>query len=39
MAKRENIIRPSTQDAALQFCKLEEDRSARLARKAGITID
>jgi hypothetical protein len=39
IAKQENIIRPSTQDAALQFFKLEQDRCARLFRKAGITID
>jgi len=37
MAKQENIIAPSTPEAAVQFFRSEQERYARLVRKAGIT--
>jgi len=37
MAKQENIIAPSTPEAAVQFFRSEQERYARLVKKAGIT--
>ena len=37
MARQENIIAPSTPEAAVQFFRNEQERYARLVRKAGIT--
>ena len=39
MAKQDNIIRPSTPEAALQFFKTEQERYARLVKKADIKVD
>ncbi|NRF67773.1 tripartite tricarboxylate transporter substrate binding protein [Aquincola sp. S2] len=39
MAKQENIIHPSTPEAALQFFKSEQERSAKLVKKSGISLD
>jgi tripartite-type tricarboxylate transporter receptor subunit TctC len=39
MAKQDNLIRPSTPEAALQFFKTEQDRYAKLVKKAGVTLD
>jgi tripartite-type tricarboxylate transporter receptor subunit TctC len=37
MAKQENVINPSSPEAAVQFFRSEQERYARLAKKAGIT--
>jgi len=37
MARREDIIAPSTPEAAVQFFRSEQERYARLVKKAGIT--
>jgi len=39
MAKQENIINPSTPEAAAQMMKSEQDRYARLVKKANIALD
>jgi tripartite-type tricarboxylate transporter receptor subunit TctC len=39
MAKQENIINPMTPEASLQFFKSEQDRYARLVKKANITAE
>ena len=37
MAKQENVIAPSTPQAAVQFFRSEQERYARLVKKANIT--
>ena len=37
MARQETIIAPSTPEAAVQFFRSEQERYARLVKKAGIT--
>ena len=37
MARQENVISPSTPEAAVQFFRSEQERYARLVKKAGIT--
>jgi len=37
MAKQENVINPSSPEAAVQFFRSEQERYARLVKKAGIT--
>lgn len=39
MAKQENVIHPSTPEAALAFFKSEQERYARLVKKANITLE
>jgi tripartite-type tricarboxylate transporter receptor subunit TctC len=39
MAKQDNVIAPTTPEAALAFFKSEQERYARLAKKANITLD
>jgi tripartite-type tricarboxylate transporter receptor subunit TctC len=39
MAKQENVINPSTPEAAAQTFKSDQDRYARLVKKANITLD
>lgn len=39
MAKQENIINPMTPEASLQFFKTEQERYARLVKKAGVTLE
>jgi len=39
MAKQENIINPTTPEAAAQFFRSEQDRYARIVKKANITSD
>lgn len=39
MAKQENVIAPTTPEAALQFFKTEQERYARLVKKADIKLD
>jgi tripartite-type tricarboxylate transporter receptor subunit TctC len=39
MAKQENIIAPTTPEAAAAFMKSEQERYARLAKKADIKLD
>jgi tripartite-type tricarboxylate transporter receptor subunit TctC len=39
MAKQDNFISPTTPEAAAQFLKTEQDRYARLVKKAGITLE
>lgn len=39
MAKQENEIAPTTPEAALQFLKSEQERYARLVKKADIKLD
>ncbi len=39
MTKQENIINPMTPDASLQFFKTEQERYARLVKKAGVTVE
>jgi len=39
MAKQENVIDPTTPEAALAFFKSEQERYARLAKKADIQLD
>lgn len=39
MAKQDNYISPTTPEAAAQFFKSEQDRYARIVKKAGITLE
>jgi tripartite-type tricarboxylate transporter receptor subunit TctC len=39
MARQENVIAPTTPEAALQFFKVEQERYAKLVKKADIKID
>jgi tripartite-type tricarboxylate transporter receptor subunit TctC len=39
MAKQENVINPSTPEAAVQFFRSEQERYARLVKKANITLE
>jgi tripartite-type tricarboxylate transporter receptor subunit TctC len=39
MARQENVINPSTPEAAAQFFRSEQERYARLVKKANITLD
>lgn len=39
MAKQDNQIAPMSPEASAQFLKAEQDRYARLVKKAGITMD
>jgi tripartite-type tricarboxylate transporter receptor subunit TctC len=39
MAKQENVINPSSPEAAAQFMRSEQERYARLVRKANISLD
>ena len=39
MAKQENVINPSTPEAAVQFFRSEQERYARLVKKANITME
>ena len=39
MAKQENVINPSSPEAAVQFFRSEQERYARLVKKANITLD
>ncbi|MBB6559815.1 tripartite-type tricarboxylate transporter receptor subunit TctC [Acidovorax soli] len=39
MAKQENIINPMSPEASLQFFKTEQERYARLVKKAGVTVE
>jgi tripartite-type tricarboxylate transporter receptor subunit TctC len=39
MAKQENIINPMTPEASAQFFKAEQERYARLVRKANIVAE
>ena len=39
MAKQENIINPMSPEASLQFFKTEQERYARLVKKANITAE
>ena len=39
MAKQENLVKPSTPEAAAQLLKSEQERYARLVKKANISLD
>jgi len=39
MARQDNVIHASTPEAAAQFFRSEQERYARLVRKAGITLE
>lgn len=39
MAKQDNFIDPTTPEAAAQFFKSEQERYARIVKKAGITLE
>ena len=39
MARQDNVIHPSTPEAAAQFFRSEQDRYARLVKKAGVSLD
>jgi tripartite-type tricarboxylate transporter receptor subunit TctC len=39
MAKQDNFINPTTPEAAAQFFKSEQERYARIVKKAGITLE
>jgi tripartite-type tricarboxylate transporter receptor subunit TctC len=39
MARQENVINPSTPEVAAQMLKSEQDRYARLVKKANISLD
>jgi tripartite-type tricarboxylate transporter receptor subunit TctC len=39
MAKQDNFIKPTSPEAAATFFKVEQDRYARLVKKAGISLD
>jgi tripartite-type tricarboxylate transporter receptor subunit TctC len=39
MAKQENVIDPTTPEVALAFFKSEQERYAKLAKKADIKLD
>jgi len=39
MAKQDNVIAPTTPEAAVAFLKSEQDRYARLVKKADIKVE
>ena len=39
MTKQENVINPTTPEAAAQMLKSEQERYARLVKKANISLD
>lgn len=39
MAKQENVISPMTPEASAQFMKSDQERYAKLVKKAGVTLD
>ena len=39
MAKQQNVINPTTPEAAAQFFKSEQARYARLVQKADVKLD
>ena len=39
MARQDNVIAPTSPEAALAFLKSEQERYARLAKKADIKLD
>jgi len=39
MAKQENVINPMTPEASLAFFKSEQERYARLVKKANVTVE
>ena len=39
MARQENVISPSTPEAAVQFFRSEQERYARLVKKANIVLE
>ncbi len=39
MARQDNFISPGTPEAAAQFFRTEQERYARLVKKAGITLE
>ena len=39
MAKQQNVIHPTSPEAAAQFLKTEQARYARLVQKADVTLD
>ena len=39
MARQDNFIAPTTPEAAAQFFKTEQERYARLVKKAGIVVE
>jgi tripartite-type tricarboxylate transporter receptor subunit TctC len=39
MAKQENLINPMTPEASAQFSKTEQERYARIVKKANITVE
>jgi len=39
MARQENVIAPTTPEAASQLLKSEQERYARLVKKANISLD
>jgi len=39
MDRQDNFINPTTPEAALQFFKTEQERYARLVKKADIKLD
>ena len=39
MTKQENLINPSTPEAAAQMMRSEQERYARLVKKANISLD
>jgi len=39
MARQENVIHPTTPEAAAQMLKSEQERYARLVKKANISLD
>ena len=39
MAKQENIIAPSSPEAAVQFLASEQERYGKLVKKANISVD
>ncbi|HMN81611.1 MAG TPA: tripartite tricarboxylate transporter substrate binding protein [Burkholderiaceae bacterium] len=39
MARQDNVIDPTTPEAAAQFFRTEQERYARLVRKAGVSLD
>ena len=39
MAKQGNVINPTTPEAAVAFFKSEQDKYAKLVKKAGVKLD
>jgi hypothetical protein len=39
MTKQENVINPTTPEAAAEFFKTEQERYARLIKKANIILE